>query len=185
MGLACDTTADRSAPSEPRGAGGAANPPAATANADLRLTEADQAFVQQAAQSNEMEVDMAKMGQDKAQNEQVKEFARQLEEDHSEALDVLRTVASRANLELEKQDDAARASMNNKMGNVTGPQFDTQFVSEMIDKHRQGIADFERQQNTATGELKSFIDKTLPVMRGHLQRAEELEKQLGNTSSNR
>jgi putative membrane protein len=178
LGVACDTADRRTTPAE------GANPPAATANADTRLSDADQAFVKKAAQSNEMEVEMARMGQDKAQNEQVKEFAKQLEDDHSDALDELRTVASKANVELERQDDAARASMNDKMGSATGRQFDTQWVSEMIDKHRQGIADFERQQATATGELKSFIDKTLPVMRGHLERAEALQKQLGNTTNN-
>jgi putative membrane protein len=180
IGVACDTAdRGRTTPAE-----GGATPPAATANAnDTRLSAADQAFVQKAAQSNQLEVDMAKMGQDRAQNEQVKDFAKQLEEDHSDALDELGSVANRANLELEKQDDAARASMNDKMGNVTGRQFDTQWVSEMIDKHRAGIADFERQQSTATGELKAFIDKTLPVMKGHLQRAEELQKQLGNTNN--
>ena len=183
LAVGCNNTPDRttSAPGEGGGAPGTATPPSATA--DANLSEADRTFVQKAAQSNQLEVEMAKMGQDKAQNEQVKDFARQLEEDHSDALDELQNVARRANLELDKQEDAARASMNDKMGNVTGRQFDSQWISEMIDKHRQGIADFERQQATATGELKSFIDKTLPVMRTHLQRAEELQKQLANTTN--
>jgi putative membrane protein len=180
LGVACDTTPERST-TAPAEAPGAATPP--SASADATLTDADRAFVQKAAQSNRLEVEMAKMGQDKAQNEQIKDFARQLDEDHSDVLDELQTMARRANLELDPQDDAARASMTDKMGNVTGRQFDSQWLSEMIDKHRQGIATFEQQQTTATGELKSFIDKTLPVMRAHLQRAEELQKQLGNTTN--
>jgi putative membrane protein len=185
LSVACtNDRADRTAPAE-----GGANPPSATANspnaiADVRLTETERTFVQKAAQANQMEVDMAKMGQDKAQNEQVKDFARQLEQDHSEALDELRGVASRASLELDKPDDAQRASLNDKLGNVSGRLFDGAFIREMIDDHRKDITEFETQQNTATGELKAFIDKTLPVMREHLQKAEDLQKRLGNTTSN-
>jgi putative membrane protein len=186
LGNACtDNAADRtgSAPGEGGGATGAANPPSATATTETALTEANRTFVQKAADSNQLEVDMAKMGQDKAQNDDVKDFARQLEQDHSEALDDLRGIAGRANVELRQQDDAQRASMTDKMGNTTGREFDSQFIREMIDKHRQGISDFESQQINATGELKQFIDKTLPVMREHLQKAEELQKQLENTTN--
>jgi putative membrane protein len=184
LGAACTNAADRggSAQGEGGGLSGAANPPSATMD-ETRLTDADQNFVQQAAQSNQMEVEMARMGQEKAENDQVKEFARQLEQDHSEALDDLRRVANRANVVLRQQDDAQRASMTDKMGAATGREFDRHFIREMIDKHRQGIADFERQQNTATGELKQFIDKTLPVMREHLQKAETLQTQLDNTTN--
>jgi len=187
LSAACSNdAADRtsSAPGEGGGATGAANPPRATTpgTSEMRLSDAEQTFVQKAAQANQTEVEMARIGQDKSQNDEVKDFARQLEQDHSEALGDLRQVAMRASVQLEQQSDAQRTSMSDKMGSVTGPRFDRQFVGEMIDAHRKDIADFESQQPSATGELKQFIDKTLPVMREHLQKAEELQTKLGTTS---
>lgn len=190
-GACSDRTADRggSAPGEGGGATGAAQPSGApsgspNAIAGTRITAADAAFVKQAAVSNELEVEMAKVGQDKATNDGVKDFARQLEQDHSEALDELRGVANLASVQLDRHDDdAQRASLNDKIGHATGRQFDAQFVRLMIEDHKKDIAEFEKQQVSATGDLKAFVDKTLPVMREHLQKAEALQAQLGGNTN--
>ena len=183
-----DRNADRttSAPGEGGGATGAQRPSGSpNAIAETRLSDSAQQFLQEAVQGNQLEVDLAKLGQDRAQNDLVKDYAEQLERDHSQALDELRGLANRANVQLEREDDAQRASATNKLGNATGRQFDSQYVSLMIDDHRKDIAEFEKQQSTATGELKAFIDKTLPVLREHLQKAEDLQRQLGSTRGNR
>jgi putative membrane protein len=157
---------------------GAATPPADEPQA--ALSAAEQTFVQEVAHANEMEVDLAQLAQDKSQSEKVKEYARQLEKDHSASLDEVRGVARSANLDLE-EDDAARASMTNKLEGASGVPFDQQFIRQMIDNHRKNIAAFEKHQTTATGELKTYIDRTLPVLKAHLERAEALQKQIGNS----
>jgi putative membrane protein len=181
LAAGCSNDANRSSmPGEGGGLSGAANPPG---SAELQLSSAEQAFVQQAARGNELEVELAKMAQDKAQNEQVKDYARQLEQDHSRALDELENVADRASLDLEEPDDAMRASLKDPLENTDEAQFDARYISQMIDEHRKDIAEFEKHQSTATGELRAYIDKTLPVLRQHLERAEALQRQLGSTGN--
>lgn len=187
----CDTDNRRagSAPGEGGGASGAANPPnpgspgtgagSVARSGDAQLTAQQQTFVRQAAQANQMEVELAKMAQDKAQNQQVKEFAEQLEQDHSQALEELRRIGNQANLDLDTTPAAEKASMD-AMQKASGRAFDPQFVEHMIDEHKKDISAFERQQDSATGELRAFIQKTLPVMRQHLQRAESLRKEVGS-----
>jgi putative membrane protein len=122
---------------------------------------------------------MAQMGEDKAQNENVKQYAEMLERDHSTALNELRQIAQHSNVSLDNNAPAAeKASMSNRL-NANGAQFDREFMSVMIEHHRKDIAEFERMQNSATGEVKAFIEKTLPVIRQHLARGEELMKGMG------
>jgi putative membrane protein len=177
LGVGCDRDQSRqsSAPGEGGGATGAANPP----SADVRLSAADQAFVQKAAKGNEAEIEMAKMAEDKAQSRDIKDYASMLERDHSDALDNLRDLAQKANVTLDTAPPAENASMSTKLNAASGTQFDREYITTMIEEHRKNIAEFERMQGSATGELKAFIDKTLPTMREHLAKAEQLMKEVG------
>jgi putative membrane protein len=177
LGTACNRDADRATgttPGEGGGLSGAANPP----TGEVRLSASEQEFVQKAAKSNQMEVDIANMADDKAANSNVKDYAEQLERDHSDVLDDLRRIANRADVNLDTTPPVEKASMDNKLNAASGRAFDREYISMMIENHKKGIADFERMQSTATGELKAFIDKTLPVMREHLQKAETLSAEV-------
>ena len=169
MGTACNNASDR--------ATNAANDAAAAATPrdEIKLSSAESEFVQKAVKGNQMEVDLAEMAQGKAENQAVDDFASQLEKDHSDVLDELRRIADKADLKMTDEPHAEKASMTNKLDALKGAAFDREYVSAMIEKHKASIAEFEKMQSTATGELKAFIDKTLPVMREHLQKAETLK----------
>jgi putative membrane protein len=188
LGAACNrdnpnNNRQSSAPGEGGGLSGGENPSsrAANRNDETRLTPENQQFVQNAAKTNQMEVELAKMAGDKAQSPEIKEYARQLEQDHSEALDELKGIANRASVTLEEPPAAERASMQDKMG--SGRAFDRAYIEKMIEDHKKDIAEFERELKSATGELKQYIEKTLPVMREHLQKAEALQQRLAETRS--
>ena len=200
LAVGCSRDANKpvgNGPGEGGGLSGGANPPAAgttepganpnaTVANETKMTPAEQTFVEKAAQGNQMEVDMAKLAQDKAQNSQVKDFAKQLETDHSNALDDLHRVANHASLDLDKnkeQAEKASNTMHDRMDKMTSAQFDRAWVRQMIEDHQKDIADFERMENSATGEVKEFISKTLPVMREHLQKAETLQKEMGKNTA--
>jgi predicted outer membrane protein len=50
-----------------------------------RLTDEDRQFVQKASMSSQMEVALGNLAEDKAQNDQVKQFGEQLARDHESA----------------------------------------------------------------------------------------------------
>lgn len=167
LGVACerkpeDETANRTTPA-----------------AAEELTAADREFMQKAAKSNEREVELARMAQDRAQNVKVRDYAEQLEGDHSGALDDLRELARERSVTLETAPPAEKASMTDRLNAAGTRQFDRAYLELMVENHQKGIGEFERMQSTAKGELKEFIDEKLPVMREHLQKAEELLKDLG------
>jgi putative membrane protein len=65
-----------------------------------QLSRTDEQFVRQAARSGNMEVHMGKMGTQKAQNSQVKQFAQKLVDDHGKANSELQQIASRKGITL-------------------------------------------------------------------------------------
>jgi putative membrane protein len=189
LNVACndrEAERSRSAPSEGAAAPSAEPPqtprgaPSRSPNAiaETRMSEEEQALIQKLARSNQLELELARMAQDKAQNQQVKELAEELEDDHTQALDELRRLANRASAPIEDPNDAARVSLNQKLRTASGRQFDRQFLAEVVENHRQEIAEFEKMRSTATGEAMAFIDKSLPVMRRHLESTEALQKEL-------
>src|SRR5213594_3757980 len=60
-----------------------------------KLSSSDANFIKEAAQSGMMEVQLGKFASEKASNDQVKEFGRRMEQDHSKANDELKKLASR------------------------------------------------------------------------------------------
>jgi putative membrane protein len=168
LSTACNNAADRST--------NAANDAAAAATPreDIRMSAPEQEFVKGAIKGNQMEVDLAEIAQGKSETRAVDEYADQLERDHSNVLDELRRLADKADIKMTDEPAAEKASLENKLETLKGTAFDREYLSQMIEAHKKNIAKFESMQSTATGELKALIDKTLPVMREHLQKAETL-----------
>jgi putative membrane protein len=70
-----------------------------------QLSRTDEQFVRDAARGGMMEVHMGKMGVDKAQNAEVKQYAQKLVDDHSRANSELRQFASRKGITLPQERD--------------------------------------------------------------------------------
>jgi putative membrane protein len=165
LGAACN----RDAANAPHDAAAAVTP-----RDDIRLSPAEEEFVKNAVKGNKMEVELAEMAKGKAENDAVEDYAQQLEKDHEGVLEELRRIADKADITIDEAPPAEKASLDNKFDTLKGTAFDHEYVSTMVEAHKTNIAKFEQMQTTATGDLKALIDKTLPVMREHLQKAEAL-----------
>ncbi len=53
----------------------------------------------------------------------------------------------------------------------SGTDFDKAYVSMMVDDHKKDVGEFEdASKNLKDADLKAFVDKTLPVLKGHLDK---------------
>jgi putative membrane protein len=60
---------------------------------------------------------------------------------------------------------------------MKGNEFDTAYMQDMVQDHRQDVADFRKEAETGTNPaLKSFAQKYLPVLEQHLKMAEATAK---------
>lgn len=157
----------------------AAQPGTGTRSADTKgdqLARADRKFIQSAAEGGMFEVEAAQLASSKASSPDVKSFATTLVNDHTNANNELVQLANSKKVELPAAPPRAKRNDIEKMGKLTGTDFDQRFVREVgIKDHQKDIKDFENaSKKVKDPELKAWVDKTLPKLREHLAMAQKL-----------
>jgi putative membrane protein len=133
-------------------------------------------FLTKAAESGLAEVRLAELAQERAESAAVKQFARRMIADHSRANSELESIALSRNRAMPGQLDAAHQGTMDELQGKRGAAFDAAYMAAMHADHRKAIALFE----SATGpdfqdpQLKNFASRTLPILREHLQMAENI-----------
>jgi len=140
----------------------------------------DARFLKNAAQGGMAETQLGELGKTKATKKGVKDFAAMIVADHGKANEELKSLASQKGVELPGDIEAGQKMAQSKLERLSGAEFDKEFVEQMITDHKKAIDLFEDAPKDAKdGGVKSFADKTLPTLRGHLQHAEALKKDVG------
>ena len=139
----------------------------------------DADFVFEAVASNYGEVKLAELANQRSRTEQVKEIAQKLLADHTASLNELKTLAQAKAISVPVEEtDAAKRKLVN-IAEESGKDFDKKWVGEMLDMHEKSIERFEKRlEDTEDAGLKSFINKTLPVLKEHRHHLEACEKSL-------
>jgi putative membrane protein len=144
------------------------------------LAGKDERFLKNAAQGGMSETQLGELGKSKATKQSVKEFAAMMTVDHSKANQELKSLASQKGVELPGDIEIGQKMAREKLDRLSGAEFDKEFVQQMIKDHKKTIDLFEDASKDAKdSDVKSFADKTLPTLRGHLQQAEALKKDVG------
>ena len=73
--------------------------------------------------------------------------------------------------------DAKHQGMVDKMAALTGSEFDTAYVADMVKDHRMDAKEFKAESaETKDADVKSFLDKSIPVVDEHLKRIIAIKK---------
>lgn len=83
--------------------------------------------------------------------------------------------------------DTQHAAHFKELSAKSGAEFDRAFIALMVENHEKGVALFERQSQAKLGdaELQKFINDTLPTLRRHLAKANELQTNLTGRNTTR
>ncbi len=135
---------------------------------------------------NDAEIEIGGMAQTKATDTAVRNFARRLVADHRALKTEVTATIQRlsitpampdADQDLRKDHQAGMADLN---GKAKGREFDEAFLEHEIAMHKKVIDEVEdalgRNRNQ---EIRSLLERARDGLRGHLTRAEELEKKFG------
>ncbi len=138
------------------------------------LKHRDHEFVQDAAVSGMEEVSISKIAVDRAQNPDVKAFAEMMVTDHTGANSELTSLAST------KMEPLPADKTNvEKWSQRSTKDFDQEYIDKMVRDHKKAVELFEKESKNGTdADLKAFADKTLPTLRSHLAKVEQLKAQL-------
>lgn len=62
-----------------------------------------------------------------------------------------------------------------QLAQLSGPEFDRQYLNAMLQDHQKDIAEYERfAAQTANQQLRQYATNQLPILRTHLQMVQSL-----------
>jgi putative membrane protein len=130
------------------------------------LSRADRKLIVDMAMANMAEIESARMAQTKTQNEQIKNFAQQMIDDHTRGVTVPTEL------------DRMHKAKEDHMAALSGDAFDRAYMAQA------GVADHKKvhdklrqaQMRAKDPEVKALVARTLPIVDQHLNSAEQLHK---------
>ena len=148
-----------------------------SANAAMTLSTADQSFILAAAQGGMTEVKLGELAAQKGMRADVKEFGQMMVKDHTAINNDLKTLAAQKGVTLPDSLDAKHQAMVDKMTALTGAEFDDAYIKGMIKDHKMDAKEFKAESAaTKDADIKSFLDKSIPVVDAHLQHITAMKK---------
>jgi len=134
-------------------------------------------FLKKVTNSGMAEIQLAKLAQQKATIDAVKNFAAMLERDHTAVNQQVKTLADQRSVALPTTVSDDKQKMYTDMDKMTGKTFDKDYISMMVKAHNDGISLFEDTRSNASDiDVKNFADKTLPALKMHLDSAKAIQK---------
>lgn len=144
------------------------------------LSHSDADFVKEAAQGGWLEVRMGQTAKDHGSSADVKDYGEMLVKDHIDANAKLHKLAAAKGVNLAKQMEPKHTGMIKDMEDKSGAEFDRAFIRHAISDHKKDINKFEKaSRDLEDAELRSFAADTLPTLRQHLDKAQQIARSLG------
>jgi putative membrane protein len=147
------------------------------AKADTTVAMPDQNFMLAAAQGGMTEVKLGELAAQKGMRADVKEFGQMMVKDHTAINDNLKALAAQKGVTLPDSLNAKHQAMVDKMSALTDSKFDDAYIKGMIKDHKMDAKEFKAESAaTKDADIKSFVDKSIPVVEAHLQHITAMKK---------
>jgi putative membrane protein len=176
---AADTPAhtQRAAPAERSEVATPARNGAARPDGGVPMARADRLFIERATMGALADVELGRLAQIRASREEVRQFGMRMVEDHSRAAVELRQLAQIKGIGVPAAPDALHAREIQRLGKLSGPQFDRQYMAHMLSDHRKDVLEFKRASTAAKdSDVRAFAGKALLTLEEHLKLAESVSE---------
>jgi putative membrane protein len=134
------------------------------------------------AMADSVEAVMAQLAQRRTENDDVLDFARMMDVDHSTHLQAERALATLTGVGIHTLTTEFKISHMGPMVDSVGPQisemtFDRNYVLSQIQMHEHMLGELAILQDVARNDkVREHIASTIPVIQRHLERARALAK---------
>jgi putative membrane protein len=140
-------------------------------------TVLDKVFVKKALQGGMAEVQLGQLTLQKSNNEQVKQFAQRMIDDHTKLGEQMKPVAQQLGVSepngISKKDKNAIA----KLQALSGPAYDQAYIKDMIKDHKQDLSDFQTEASSGQDPTaKDAANQGSKVIAQHLQMIQQIAK---------
>ncbi len=177
------TTSKKSSKSKKDTMGGATSATSGQSAAGSSVPVSDKTFMTKAAQGGLAEVELGQLAQEKASSNDVKQFGKQMVDDHSKANDQLKSIAAQKGVTLPSDLDARDKAEKERLSKLSGEQFDKAYMRYMVSDHTKDVSEFKKESTSAKDpDVKNFASQTLPTLESHLDKAKSVAGTVGATS---
>ena len=146
-------------------------------NSALGITPKTEDFIKEAATSDMLEIEAAKIAEQKG-NADEKKFAEQMVTDHTKTSSELKGLVP-ADLKTAIPaglDDSSQKKLD-KLRDTKPEDFASEYDPMQVSAHKDAVSLFERYAKGGDNEkLKDWAGKTLPALQHHLEMAQALDK---------
>jgi putative membrane protein len=146
-------------------------------NSALGITPKTEDFIKEAATSDMLEIEAAKVAQQKG-NADEKKFAKQMIADHAKTSTELRDlVPTDMKSAMPTALDENSQKKLDKLKDTKLEDFASEYDPMQVSAHKDAVSLFERYaQGGEDPKLKDWAGKTLPALQHHLQMAQQMDK---------
>jgi len=144
-------------------------------------TDPTRAFIKEAYIANLFEVQLGQLAAQRLQDDQIKQFARTMVQDHQQANQQLKQIAQAAGAQVSEQLDQVHQAKLAKLQKCQSADFDRKYINCQAAGHMANVLEFRYQsKNAQNDQVKQYAAQTLPKLEQHLKHASDLaNKQAG------
>jgi putative membrane protein len=132
-------------------------------------TSDDKAFVKDAIEGGNAEVELGQLAEQRAVNDDVKAFGKKMVDDHTQLGEQMKTVAGQIGVTPPKMIPPMDKALEVTLKMLSGDDFDQAYIKAMVKDHEQDLAAFKKE--TAQGSspaAKSAAEQGEQVISSHL-----------------
>jgi putative membrane protein len=138
-------------------------------------SQADKMFVSRALQSDMAEVQLGQLTLQKTKNEQVKQLAQKMIDDHSQLGDKVKVFAKQIRVEIPNQVSKKDKETMAKLQALSGPEYDQTYIKELVKNHKKYLSQLQMEGATGQDEaVKDAASQISQVITQHLQMLEQI-----------
>ena len=142
----------------------------------------DKVFVKKALEGSMAEVQMGQLALQKSNDDQVKQFAQRMVDDHGKMVDQLKPVAQQMGVKVPDGPSKGQIKNMDKMKALSGDAFDHAYIKDMVKDHKGDDNDFKLEaQSTQNPQLKQLVMQNDQIIESHLQQIQQIAKSKGTT----
>jgi putative membrane protein len=139
----------------------------------------DKKFLAMAAQSDQNEIAMSKVAEEKATNPAVQAFAKKMVKEHTELTDKMKPFAESWGLTPPDGPDADHQKEINKLDGLSGADFDKEYIDDMVTDHTKALSAFTTEaKDTKDVKFRTAVLKGKTMVAAHKNMAYDLKKKL-------
>lgn len=155
----------------------------ALAQQNTKLSDAEIASV--AVVANQIDINAARLAQDKSKNTEVQNFAKTMISDHQSVIDKATALVQK--LGVTPKDNAVSQQLSSNAAKTmqtlqdkTGKAFDKAYIDNEVTYHQAVISTVEGRliPEAQNSELKALLQSVVPVLKTHLEHAKMVQKDL-------